>query len=226
MISVILKGVDIYNFFRSNATDQQYVDVVNTIIENNRSQDIDNIVQYAQDVATGEKSISDDFYDGVDTIVDDSNTEDESSTAASDTSEDTQTSSNLVAVTVKRVVDGDTIVVTDQSGNEIRVRLIGVNSPESDTDAGKIAAEFTSEHLTAGMTVYLQYDTGMYDVYDRTLAYVWLSDKVDVSNTDDMVDYMYNTILLTNGQADVMTVEPNTLYKDIFEKLQELRDGK
>ena len=81
---------------------------------------------------------------------------------------------------VVRVVDGDTIIV-DIDGTETRVRLIGVDTPESvhpddtlNSERGKIASDFTSALLT-GKQVYLEYDKEMTDKYGRTLAYVFLS---------------------------------------------------
>ena len=45
-------------------------------------------------------------------------------------------------MTLKRVVDGDTIIVTNQAGSDLRVRLIGIDTPESvHPDANKNTAE-------------------------------------------------------------------------------------
>lgn len=76
-----------------------------------------------------------------------------------------------------RVVDGDTLVL---DGGE-RVRLIGVNSPESVDPRrpveyfGKEAAAFTRA-LAEGRKVRLEYDLEKRDQYGRTLAYVYLED--------------------------------------------------
>ncbi len=42
---------------------------------------------------------------------------------------------------VVRVIDGDSIVVRDEAGQDIRVRLIEIDAPELDQPYGKIAAE-------------------------------------------------------------------------------------
>ena len=97
--------------------------------------------------------------------------------------------------TVARVVDGDTIVVA-ASGQEWKVRLIGVDTPEAypssklDRDAqrsgrdkatiqalGKRASAFTGKLLPKGVTVRLEYDqanaaTAHRGRYGRLLAYV------------------------------------------------------
>ncbi|MCL6481024.1 MAG: thermonuclease family protein [Firmicutes bacterium] len=77
--------------------------------------------------------------------------------------------------TVLRVVDGDTLILD----GEERVRLIGVDTPESvdprrPVEAfGKEAAAFT-RRLAEGRRVRLAYDEQRIDRYGRTLAYVYL----------------------------------------------------
>lgn len=78
---------------------------------------------------------------------------------------------------VERVVDGDTLLL---DGNE-RVRLIGVNTPESvdprrPVEAfGKEAAAFT-RRLAEGRRVRLELGDESRDRYGRTLAFVYLED--------------------------------------------------
>ncbi len=78
---------------------------------------------------------------------------------------------------VIRVVDGDTLLL-DRSE---RVRLIGVNAPESADPRrpveafGKQAAAFT-RRMAEGKRVRLAYDQQLTDRYGRTLAYVYLED--------------------------------------------------
>lgn len=119
------------------------------------------------------------------------------------------------AYEVIRAVDGDTILV-DIDGEEVRVRLIGVDTPESvstdeekNTAEGKEASEYTAGQL-AGKHIYLEYDEGLTDTYGRTLAYVYLEDGKT----------MFNKTLLEQGYARVMTVEPNTKYTEEFEILE------
>jgi micrococcal nuclease len=75
-----------------------------------------------------------------------------------------------------RVIDGDTI---ELDGRE-RVRLIGVNTPETDPRIavqyfGKEATRFT-RGLAQGHRVRLEYDQTRLDKHGRTLAYVYLED--------------------------------------------------
>ena len=83
---------------------------------------------------------------------------------------------NIIYRRVKRVVDGDTIVL---DGNEY-VRLVGVNTPEMNYPSGPpelCATEATAftDSLTDGKDCYLVYNTSVgdsLDRYGRTLAFV------------------------------------------------------
>lgn len=78
---------------------------------------------------------------------------------------------------VKRVIDGDTILLS--SGD--KVRLIGVDTPETVHPKkpvefyGKEASAFT-RRMCEGKPVRLEYDWQIQDRYGRTLAYVYLKD--------------------------------------------------
>lgn len=115
---------------------------------------------------------------------------------------------------VERVVDGDTIIV-DYDGNSERVRLIGIDTPESvhpdesrNTAFGEITSDFTKEALE-GQSVYLEFDVELRDQYDRLLAYVYLDGE------------MFNKTLLQEGMAMLSTYPPNVKYVDDFTAIQE-----
>jgi micrococcal nuclease len=84
------------------------------------------------------------------------------------------------AYRVKRVVDGDTIVLVDAKKH---VRLIGADTPETVKPNwpvepwGPEASAFTKEFLAGGQ-VRLQFDGPRYDKYGRILAYVWVGDRM------------------------------------------------
>ena len=86
-------------------------------------------------------------------------------------------SSRSQAFIVKRVIDGDTIQL---SNGEI-VRLIGVDTPETKHPQkpveyfGKEASAFTRK-MVEGKAVRLEYDQQRKGKYNRTLAYVYLTD--------------------------------------------------
>ena len=135
-------------------------------------------------------------------------------------------SSEMTEVLLIRVVDGDTILVSID-GSEEKVRMIGVDTPESvhsdstkNNEYGDMASDFTKEYLKNYTTLYLQYDTEKEDQYGRTLAYVWLEDDVDTSNQQDIETYMYNAILLKEGYAINKKYPPNTAYADVFGQIR------
>ena len=134
-------------------------------------------------------------------------------------------SKQLVKADLVRVVDGDTIVVLID-GAETKIRLIGMDTPESvssdeskNNEYGDMASEYTKSILSNYTSVYLQYDITRTDIYDRTLAYVWLKEDVEVSNTEHVANYMLNGIVVNNGYAKNKVYMPNIKYADVFEQL-------
>jgi micrococcal nuclease len=128
----------------------------------------------------------------------------------------------IIAALVTRVVDGDTVYVRLAGGRTEKVRLIGVDAPESTGKVepyGKKAAAYTKRRLS-GRSVYLELDVGERDKYGRLLAYVWLSPP-ETGSDDEVRSKMFNAELLLAGMAQVMTVPPNVKYADLFAKLQE-----
>ena len=116
--------------------------------------------------------------------------------------------------TVTRVVDGDTFWVDNRSEKGLKVRLIGVDAPETRNSGRKLKGYFGTESsdylcsLIGGKEVRLEYDVSRYDRYGRTLAYVYLADGTFV-----------NADLVKNGYATVMTTPPNVRHVDEFAQL-------
>lgn len=143
----------------------------------------------------------------------------------------TTTDNKFEEVIIERVVDGDTIIVIDDNGNSFRVRLIGVDTPESvnpdeskNSEAGRLASEYTKSRLLPGDVVYLEYDKQKTDVYNRTLAYVWLTnDESCVIIQDDGTPSMYNAELIIQGYAVPKVYEPNSKYSSYFQDLYDDR---
>lgn len=134
----------------------------------------------------------------------------------------------FVAAHLERVVDGDTIVV-DIDGESYKVRLIGVNTPESvasqeyldrtgkeNTEEGSIASEYTKEVLKNIDTVYLQTDVSDTDRYDRLLRYVWTELPDDEWSTIEIETKMLNAMLIEDNMAAVEIYPPDELYADTF----------
>lgn len=118
-----------------------------------------------------------------------------------------------VPVTLKRVVDGDTLIVVYDEVS-IRVRLIGVNTAESvhsdenkNTPEGAAASDYLKELLQNTDTVWLEFDKDPQDDYGRSLAYVWLNESGTNIETD-----MLNGVILKSGHGEIMSIEPNTKY--------------
>lgn len=128
----------------------------------------------------------------------------------------------LVAVKVTKVIDGDTFYVKFEDGTEEKVRLIGVDTPESTTQHepyGEEASNFTKSSLT-GKTVYLEKDVSERDKYNRLLRYVWL-EKPESINETEIREKMFNAILVAEGYAQIATYAPDVKYADYFKKFQE-----
>jgi len=97
---------------------------------------------------------------------------------------------------VVRVVDGDTIDVS-MDGRVVRVRLIGINTPETVDPRktvecfGREASEKVKSMLT-GKFVRIETDAsqGKYDKYRRLLAYVYLPDGT-----------LFNELMISEGYA-------------------------
>lgn len=117
---------------------------------------------------------------------------------------------------ITKVVDGDTFWVADGSEKGEKIRLIGVDAPESRKTGRKEIGYFGQEakeyvtNLLTGKKVKLEFDAGRYDQYHRTLAYVYLEDGT-----------FLNAELVKQGYAMVMTVPPNVKFAEMFVKLQQ-----
>jgi len=112
---------------------------------------------------------------------------------------------------VTKIVDGDTIHARIE-GSEERVRLIGIDTPETHGRGGLrecFGAEAT-RHLGTlippGTDVRLVRDVEARDRYGRLLAYVYRADD----------DLFVNLRLAVDGYAAVLTYPPNVTHADRF----------
>ncbi|HLM62698.1 MAG TPA: thermonuclease family protein [Acidimicrobiales bacterium] len=114
--------------------------------------------------------------------------------------------------TVVRVVDGDTMVV-DLGGVEERVRLIGIDTPESVAPGrpvecyGAEASHRLADLLPAGTPVRLERDVEPRDAYDRLLAYAYRADD----------DLFLNLAQVADGYAEAREYPPNTAQRLRFD---------
>lgn len=128
-------------------------------------------------------------------------------------SEEVKSNSKIKDLSVKRVVDGDTVVL-EKNGYEYKVRLIGVDTPESvhldknkNTKEGKIASDFTKERLK-GKKVDIEFDVKPQDKYGRYLVYLYVD------------GISYNEVLLEEGMARVMMISPNVKNKELYGQIE------
>ena len=140
---------------------------------------------------------------------------------------------------IERVVDGDTAIISfifDDGSKYLkeRVRFLGVDTPETVHPNkpvqyyGKEASDFTKSQLT-DKVVWLQTDVNAKDRYDRMLAYVWLKEptKAELDDEAAIREYMFNAKLLLDGYAQLMTIQPNSRYANLFVHFQrEAREAK
>ncbi len=112
---------------------------------------------------------------------------------------------------VEFVIDGDTIDVAI-GGREERVRLIGIDTPETkvpDQPAecwGPEAAALTEALLPIGTPVRLERDVEPRDEFGRLLAYV-------IRVADELV---VNVELARQGAAEPLRIRPNVAYAGVI----------
>lgn len=121
-------------------------------------------------------------------------------------------------VTVARVVDGDTIILSTGE----TVRYIGIDTPETKDPRkdvqcfGQEAAQKNKE-LVAGKTVVLEKDISETDRYGRLLRYVYVEGK------------LVNKTLVEEGYARASSYPPDVKYQEEFtfseKQAQEQRKG-
>ncbi|HSV75674.1 MAG TPA: thermonuclease family protein [Bacteroidales bacterium] len=124
------------------------------------------------------------------------------------------------SVMVTRVIDGDTFVALDASGAEIRVRLIGIDAPESRRSRNQDIEVFGKEskenltRLIGNSRVILRHDVNPRDRFNRVLAYVYLEDGTFV-----------NATMIEGGYAQVATFPPNVRHSEEFLRLERKARG-
>ncbi|OJV95155.1 MAG: hypothetical protein BGO39_24385 [Chloroflexi bacterium 54-19] len=126
---------------------------------------------------------------------------------------------NLQYAIVTNVVDGDTIDVATLSSGNMRIRLIGMDTPETKDPNrpvmcfGQEATNKTVELLNqSNNEVYLEKDVSETDRYGRFLRYVWITEP-------DGKLYMLNEELVRWGFAQAATYPPDVKYQSRFVSL-------
>jgi endonuclease YncB( thermonuclease family) len=130
----------------------------------------------------------------------------------SDTQASCQAQRVDLKTTVDRVLDGDTIELSDRT----RIRLIGINAPEF-ARRGQPAEAFATQARTAltallsksGNRVGLQYGSDRQDRYGRTLAHIFLPDGTNLAQQ-----------LLIQGLAVRVAFPPNLWAQECYQQAE------
>jgi len=103
---------------------------------------------------------------------------------------------------VEKVIDGDTILIE----NNIRIRLLNIDAPETNSCYAEEAKEYLSKTLL-GKEILLQKDQTAQDSFDRLLRYVFIYEE------DPEKDNLFvNSMLVENGYAQEAYIQPNRTY--------------
>lgn len=124
--------------------------------------------------------------------------------------------SDAIRSQVTYVYDGDTLYLqpagTTTRAEEIKVRLIGIDTPELLPDVECFGTE-ARDHLRTlvpkGSSVWIASDVDEFDQYGRSLLYVWTEDGTSV-----------NLDLVENGYATALRIAPSDTYWQQFERAQ------
>ena len=120
---------------------------------------------------------------------------------------------------VVRIVDGDTYVLEDGNGTKEKIRIIGVNTPETKHPKkglepfGIEATTFAKKHLS-NTVVKLKFEKGKRDRYKRVLAHVYVN------------GIHFNKMLIDSGFAKASFYSPNYKYRDAFKQAEEIAISK
>lgn len=111
-----------------------------------------------------------------------------------------------VVATVTHVIDGDTIDVR-LDGKTVRVRYIGIDSPERDEACYNLATAANAS-LVQGQRVTLVRDVSDTDTYGRLLRYVYVG------------EVFVNAELVADGYAESRWYEPDTAQQPYLDSLE------
>ena len=117
---------------------------------------------------------------------------------------------------VSKITDGDTFYVKTENSEKFKIRLIGIDAPESYNVGKKFRKEYFGKeakifvtNLLKNKKVKLIFDVQKTDRYGRILAYIYLENGV-----------FLNQYLVENGFAVVATFPPNVKYVEVFTKAE------
>jgi micrococcal nuclease len=121
---------------------------------------------------------------------------------------------DLASATVNHVHDGDTLFLSAPSDPNLKVRLIGIDTPEVGDNLECYVDEATAllrSLLPEGTQVSIQSDREPLDRYGRSLLYVFTADGASV-----------NLAMVTSGAAEAVRIGQNDAYWEQLSAAEEL----
>ena len=112
---------------------------------------------------------------------------------------ESDTLGDITPAYIHRIIDADTLVIRDGE----RVRLIGVDAPEIDTQEGLEALAFVETIISPGQRIWLEAQGNDRDRFDRLRRYVWIEQPTANPSSQDRQTKTLNGILLNAGHAVV-----------------------
>jgi len=121
--------------------------------------------------------------------------------------------SGATKATVNYVHDGDTLFLDTPSDSNLKVRLLGVDTPEVGDNLecyGNEARDYLRSVLREGSTVYVVADVSPLDQYGRSLLFVYTADGV-----------LTNYELVAGGYAESVFIGDNRVFEREFEAAED-----
>lgn len=118
------------------------------------------------------------------------------------------TTDGVGKVTLARTIDGDTGHFYDLSGDYVKVRFLGIDTPESTLSHepwGKAASRFTANLLENAEEIVLYQEEQKTDVYGRYLAFVW-ADGILVNLYVIQEGYSNSTLGRSSKYFEIFTI--------------------
>lgn len=112
--------------------------------------------------------------------------------------------------TVNYVHDGDTLFLETADDDNLKVRLLAVDTPEVGDCDGSAATEFLRDLLPEGTTVFTVADADPLDQYGRSLLMLWTADGT-----------LVNLELVEKGYAEAVFIGDNHMFENEFEAAED-----
>ncbi len=122
---------------------------------------------------------------------------------------------DVVAVECTQVLDGDSAIFSYGDGTSVRVRMIGIDAPESETTSDQYTSAskaFARKMISEHTRLYLEMGVTDTDRLGQKLAYVWLVKPTEHPSEAEVRDNMLNAKMVLEGYANKFPEEPGVTY--------------